>query len=354
MTFSEDYFNRNNNNPIIGKINNVGSGGGGALDVTSIETGRVGLVNQDYTCMVYTDNGKHIDKVIPVTPWFNYQTGAGVFACPEVGARVVVSKSMSGEWFILGYAPERDVDNQDDCSNNRRELGQGDVCISTASGNYMEIRKYANSISLSNTPECAVTLEGRENRVYVYSQRMVVDTKAGQVVMTINAENKATAASGYFRKNLDDKENFVKFMLGSVSMYNEADRSLSKSASEDKEDIIFDLNISNKVLLSVDTKGNIKFNCNSINGSVVEDFISEIGKTLSQTVKGDMDVNVSGDLSTEASGNLSQTAKGDMDIVVKGDLKAEASGNFTEKAGGEHLRDASSIYDKAGIINHGR
>jgi len=237
----------------------------------SITEGEVVIVNPaDHTCRVHTDDGRDLHNVMSVSPWFSFGTGAGMYFYPEAGSRVVLGKSFNGTWYILGYVPLKNVQAEAPLLNGKRDIREGDACISTAFGNYIEIRKTAGCITLHNTEVCKMILDSKENQLFIHTQRLKIVNQAGSIEMTTDTQGN-TVTVGYFRQKLDDNKNFVKIMMGSVGLVNSTRYAVGPDGEKSSPPIIFSINISNKASLTVDTEGNVISYCKSAEHRVEED-----------------------------------------------------------------------------------
>ena len=224
---------------------------------------------EDHTCVVQTEDGRNLYNVASLSPWFSFSTGCGMYFYPEAKSRVVLGKSYTGQWYILGYAPLKNVSDPAPMLNGKRDIKEGDATISTAFGNFIEVRKTAGSIAIHNTETCEIILDSKENQIFIRSQRLYILNSAGSIEMTTDT-NGNTVTVGYFRQKLNDNANFVKVMMGSVGLAGGA-YTVNADGTKSNPPLIFSINICNKASLTVDTAGNVISYCKSHEQRVEED-----------------------------------------------------------------------------------
>lgn len=266
MSPKNNYLSRYNYNSVYGNYNRKFDPHTVQINNTAwaLELGTIQIVNEDeYSCWVDTDSGKSFPRVHYLSPWFTHSTGAGMYHMPESGARVLLGQSSNGEWYILGYAPLQNYADSYQCKNGRRDLQRGDFCVSTEYGNYIEIRKNAGYIEIHNNEACKIVLQSQGNQIFIHSQRLLINNAAGTINMTVNDKGEAVTV-GLFKMRVDDDENFVKIMAGSVGA-SSGDHYTIDPASGDVSvpKVIFSINVCNKFSLTVDTEGNLKTYANS-------------------------------------------------------------------------------------------
>lgn len=233
-----------------------------------VREGYVTSVNyDDYTCNVMS-YGAMYERVRCVSPWFSFSHGHGINFCPESNSWVLMSKGplRTDPWFIVGFIPIEQLKESMDESdsyyrNNKPEMTEGDIHISTDSGNFIFIQKSAHAIRLENTPACFIDMQSSNNYIHIGCQNILLQTKAGMITMRAespelieNEEGKTKAkpvdvcTTGFFRSNTSDYENFLKIDVGKVKLNN----------PDVPDNTILALNICNKVGIIIDTDGNIK------------------------------------------------------------------------------------------------
>lgn len=278
MAPKNDYLSRYNYNPVYGNYNRKFDTHTPQINNTSwcMELGTVQNINEDdYSCWVDTDSGKSFPRVNYLSPWFSQGTGAGLYHMPESGARVLLGQSSNGEWYILGFAPLQTYSDNYKCKNGRRDLQRGDFCVSTAYGNYIEIRKNAGYIEVHNNEACKIVLQSQGNQIFIHSQRLLINNSAGTINMTVNDKGEAVTV-GLFKMKVDDDENFVKIMAGSIGLVNSEHYTIDPVSGEvHAPKVIFSINICNKFSLTVDTAGNFKTYANSHEHLVEKDHVIE-------------------------------------------------------------------------------
>lgn len=273
MSFSKNakpLLELHNESSVHGRFNNVGNNHDSLYnsEVWALETGLVTEVYSDYTCRVSTTTGRDLLRVPYATSWYSYSNGCGIYMHPEADSRVILGRDCFGCWYILGFLPYH-LFEADEISflNGKRDLQQGDICASTAAGNYIEIRKFAGTITLHNTEICKIIMDSKENQIFIHSQRLYILNAAGLIQMTTDTKGN-TVTVGYFRKQLDDTKNFVKVLMGSTGLIDESKNSIAEDGTMSSPSIMLSVNISNKASLTVDTEGNVKTYCNSYEGQV--------------------------------------------------------------------------------------
>ena len=231
--------------------------------------GNVGPVDSDrHECIVLTDDGRELKHVSWASPMFSCANGGGVYVMPEVGNRVILGHFANGMWYILGFIPMFAEFEGYSTVNGRKPLQQGDVIICASTGVSIEMRKIGEQIILKNGPNFFY-METTANRISMASQRMTVRTDAGLVTMeTDDAHNTTTTL--FCKRNVGDKENFVKVVIGylghELGVPNHGD--LPKSAAIDE--VVLYIDVCDKFKLSVDTSGNLKIVANSITQESVQ------------------------------------------------------------------------------------
>lgn len=270
--FKLRYQDRHNFNTVHGRYNSLLSEAPPMVQVDNwaLETGEVVIVNADYTCRVLLDSGSDLPFVSYMSPWFAFGGGHGMYVRPEANSRVLVGRAFNGEWYIMGFIPLDNMEEQFSPMNGRKDLQEGDMCLSTAYGNYIEIRKNAGCIILHNNDACKIILDSKENQIFMHSQRLYIVNAAGSVEMTVNKDGD-TITTGYFRMKLDDEKNFVKIMMGNIGLVNESKYALDSKGEKSSPKLIFSINICNKASITVDTEGNVITYCNSEERRVEEE-----------------------------------------------------------------------------------
>lgn len=267
MDFKKSYLDNVNYNSTYGEFNALTKQWGSQIPKAEwpLEMGEIIYVDSDdYTCSVITDSGKTLPRVSLLSPWFSFSSGAGMYVMPEANSKVTVGRLSNGQWVVIGFPPLHNKDDEYSMKNGRRSLQEGDICVSTDYGNYIEIRKNAGYIALHNNHICEFILNSKENQAYLATQRLKVENSAGSIDMTVNDDTGDTVTVGMFRMNIADEKNFVKIMAGSVGAVNGDYYSIDPASGNlTSPKVIFSINVCNNFSLTIDTDGNLKTYSNS-------------------------------------------------------------------------------------------
>lgn len=288
-----------------------------------IREGTVLSVNrEDYTCTVRS-GGSTFSKVRCCAPWFNCTNGKGVTVHPESGSWVLIAKAESSAWFILGFIPMINVVDEN-YKNSKPDLNEGDIDLSTDTGNFIRITKTDQTIWLFNSPACQVIMTSMNNKISVLTQQLFIENRAGAIWMISDrcedpVEDPETGelldrpvdtlTTGFFKMNTADFEHFVKFDIGKVSLSNEV-----------PDNVIAALNICNKLSITVDTDGNVTF--------------YTAGNKTNLTIGNVMEV---------AKGTMGLKSVGEFNVASDRSVNTSAAGNIVEQAGGEISNNAASV-----------
>ena len=319
-----------NINPVWGAYNSMALPSTTGLPSNNpIREGQIiSVYPEDYTCDVLCD-GATLPKVKCISPWFNCTNGRGWNVYPEVGSKVVVARGGSDilDWYILGFVQADENNESDTCKNNKPDLMNGDIHISTDTGNFISISKNENTIKMFETEACYVELLGKPNTINIccqeilfHSRSAVVSTITGphQNIQNQNNKTESCAAdvctSGFFWMNTGDTDNFVKLDVGKVNLRD-------KNAGDN---VILALNICNKFGISIDTEGNI-----------------------TTYTAGDKSEYIEGSATMVAKKTINIKAIEDILVASDADVNTEAKKNISEKAG-------KTISNNAEEVTHGR
>lgn len=239
---------------------------------------------QLYMCNVLSDDGRNIPNVSWASPVFSAGTGSGMYAVPEEDARVLVGKFFNGIWYIVGYIPQIADYEGNQSVNGRRDLQHGDMAMSTTGGALLEMKNNAEYIKLK-TGAMEILMETASNRINMFSHRFRILNKAGFIDMTADP-NGYTKTTMFFRKKIDDPNNFVKIEMGHLGQ--RSDRAYGATQDDPPPEIIFHCDICNKIRITADTEGELKIYAHRIrilaeetiytgcNGSIVDGAVSMI------------------------------------------------------------------------------
>ena len=354
---------KTNYNASVGIYNSIAAPNSDAVSIGSwaIETGEVKYVySDDYTCYVITDTGKQLDRVLCLSPWFSFSNGAGMYTYPQINSRVLVGKTISNQYYILGFLPLQNYDSNDIYLNNKTpDLTEGDIHISTEYGSFIQLCNYGKIINIECDPVCKIELQSSEHKIFMKSHRVYINTAAGLLQMDTTDDGKTTTVA-YFRMQTGDVENFVKVIIGNTGVSVGDKLQLNTDGSRSSTQVIFALNICNKASITVDTDGNVVTYCKSIQNRVVEDVDNLVNGMISTSVQKGVSTANKGDLKIEATGSLEIAANDKLTLSGGSSLEAvspstilASTGSMNITSGGTMTRSSGgSIIDEASSIKH--
>ena len=290
-----------------------------------VRTAVIKSVNwSDYTCTITDSDAANQDDVVCLSPWFNYSHGHGINFCPESGSKALITKGPGLKWFILGFIAEEQLKKSNDendtyYKDNKPDMTEGDIHISTEAGNFIFLQKSTHAIRLENTPACFIDMQSGSNYIHIGCQNILLQTKAGMITMMSDEpeliENKEgqtrarpvdVCTSGFFRSNVSDYKNFVKVDIGKVKLNN----------SSVPDNTIVAVNICDKVGIIIDTDGNIKTYTAGEKTEMIEKKLTVAAKT---------------DISLKAQSNINFDASDS--IISNAGVISENAGDISNNAG---------------------
>ena len=351
-----------NYNSDIGLLNNLAVSAVDAfsLGAWALETGFVEHVyKEDYTCFVVTDSGKQLPKVLCLSPWFSFSTGAGIYTYPQIRSRVLVGRSVGNTYYVLGFLPLQNYDSENIYLNNRTpDLTEGDIRISTEYGSFIQMCNKGKIINIECDPVCVIEMESTKHKIFMKSHRLYINTAAGLIQMDDTDDGRTTTVA-YFRMKTGDIENFVKVIIGNTGVSVGDKLQLNTDGSRSSTQVIFALNICNKASITVDTDGNVVTYCKSIQNRVVEDVDNLVNGMISTSVQKGVSTSNSGNLKIEATGNIEIAANEGLKLSGGQDLSMSSSnvalgstGDMEITSSGAMTRSAQLIVDEASKIEH--
>lgn len=311
-----------------------------------VRAGTVHNVNwDDYTCTVVSDGARY-ERVRCLSPWFSCNHGHGINFCPESNSWVLITKGPGFDWFILGFIPIEQLKSNSDPETYFRdykpELTEGDIHLSTDSGNFIFIQKSAHAIRLENTPACFIDMQAASNYIHIGCQNLLLQTKAGMITMKsaepelvedkdgkTRAKPVDVCTSGFFRSNVNDYKNFVKVDIGKVKLNNEGV----------PDNTIVAVNICDKVGILIDTDGNIK---------------TYTAGTITNLSDKDITIATKAKMALKSDSNFSIDTKGSLSHKASGSITNDAGGSVTTNSGGSIAENASGTISNMGsAVTHG-
>lgn len=258
--------------------------GNGDYNSWPLQTGEISDVNAElHTCIV-SCNGKEIKEVSWSSPWFACGSGAGTYFMPEKGAKVLLGKFIDHKWYILGFIPYNSRSEAYESVNGRKPLQYGDFVLSTAAGNFIEVRRYGESIQIHNNPNCYMALESTENKMTVRVENFALSTDSG--TMNMQSDDKGrTLTSLFLKRKVDDNNKFVKLDIGTTGFKNS---SLYSSGGDQETEVIFSLNIGSNARLTVDVDGNVKLYGKSLTFMAETSITTECNGTITDSAVDDI------------------------------------------------------------------
>mgnify|MGYP006863437670 CR=1 FL=1 len=211
-----------------------------------IEQGVVQDVNlTTYTCTVVTDDGKPLEDVQMMTPYFHPNTGEGIWALPEVGCIAVICHGSDNQPdYILGFigGPElegsaRSSEPEVDAGQpvNESEEAQKGSVGSTGAGGSNKVASYRGGrdrvnpgtialtgrdgnkillhrggvIEISATPMCQRIMVPVVNTIRDFAENYELQTPGGGLFWKVDRQeaSSGTSAETLWRLSLRDKVN---------------------------------------------------------------------------------------------------------------------------------------------------
>jgi len=236
-----------------------------------LQVGEIRDVNADKHVCTVAIGGMVVPNVNWSTPAFSCGNGAGFYTMPEPGSRVIIGKFYDNQWYIFGFIPYNSRQENYDSVNGRKSIQYGDVVMGTASGNFIEIRRYGESLQIRNNANCYIALEGTGNKITIRNQNFYFTSDSCTAAMQSNDLGQTTT-SLYFKRKVDDSANFVKLDIGTTGLKNS---SVYENSGNDSTEVIFSLNFGSKARITVDIEGNIKMYGKSLRFMAEESVITE-------------------------------------------------------------------------------
>lgn len=361
-----DTVSSTNYNRGFGLYNNIKAVDSSSLPIGAwaIEPGEILYVYPyDYTCYVKTDSGEELPKVLCMSPWFSFNTGAGIYVYPQVNSRVLVGRTAKNQYYILGFLQLPDYSSEYTYLNNRDPyLTEGDIHISTAYGSFIQLCNQGQIVKIECDPACKIEMQSTEHKIFMKSHRVYINTAAGLLQMDTTDDGRTTTVA-YFRMKTGDVDNFVKVIIGNTGVSVGDKLQLNTDGSRSSTEVIFALNICNKASITVDTDGNVVTYCKSIQNRVVEDVDNIINGSVTSAVQRGVSTANNGDLKIMATGSLEVAANDKLilsggqsleavspktTLASTGSLDITCSGVMTRSSDGAIVDKGTSIQHSAG------
>jgi hypothetical protein len=304
-----------------------------------VEGGRI--INVDiahYTVDVKTMHTQRLLTDIQVSaPYLHFGSGEGIFAMPEVGAKVQVCFPSEGPPFVLCYvtAFEREGTPDGSPSTNpqteepndsptevtfragRPRLQQGDIMLRCRDGNQIWLHR-GGVVEIGSTQVCKRFYIPLLNTIRDFCENWEMLSAAGDLRWTVeraesSPDGDTTAYFTLSAKNLaQDQYATVFVQAGHVDDSNRFKMVIAPNAMDLKT--------------------------GEVNGS------SKFELTINED--GDLDVTIEGDVTADITGDLNLTVGGDGDVSVTGDLTETVGGDLEHSVSGNHKLTATSSEER--------
>jgi len=166
-----------------------------------------------YSCRVYTDQGRDLANVPWVSLYLNPRTGAGLQVVPKPLTRVLVAYPKKGNAVIIGFLAPVGLDGS--YTANREPMPQGSVMLKTDFGSKILLQE-GGVIRVQSTASCRRTYIPFGDQIRDFCRNYFLTTSGGQLTFTESNDGKRTTAIRIeaFEKAGDSPGESVRVQMG--------------------------------------------------------------------------------------------------------------------------------------------
>lgn len=253
-----------------------------------------------YSCRVYTDQGRDLPNVPWVSLYLDSRSGSGLQVVPKPLTRVLVAYPKKGNPVIIGFLAPVGLDGS--YVANREPMPQGSFMMKTDFGSKILMQE-GGVIRLQSTPSCRRTYIPFGDQIRDFCRNYFLTTSGGEFTFTESSDGLRTTALRILvnEKAGDDPGESVRLQMGTHSDNGD------DPEPDDPEGKIFSMVVAKNTKVYIGKNGRIKIKNEHPDSGEANDISIESNGKFNLTHMKDIDINSQNGKITLLAGSGGQT-----------------------------------------------